>query len=214
MSIESPKNWWQPIGKTEKLWLFLAIFWCAIMMFMMIYGHTRDHNMSQESYRTTPEKFRAVVEGFTEKYRAKDANGKPMSIAIKKLGGQDQSIPVVDARDIPETPANYPNGTRRSKGADVFLLATNWKFTPALILKKGKTYRIHMSSDNYQHGFSLLPMNLNYQVLPNFDLVLTITPKEVSKSEEGFRIICNEYCGSPSSEEGHHSMSGRIIVKE
>jgi cytochrome c oxidase subunit 2 len=56
-----------------------------------------------------------------------------------------------------------------------------------------------------QHGFSLQPMNMNFQILPGFDHVLTITPTMAGQ----FPIICNEFCGI-----GHHTMSGKIIVTE
>jgi cytochrome c oxidase subunit 2 len=55
-----------------------------------------------------------------------------------------------------------------------------------------------------QHGFSLLPLNMNFQILPGYDHVLTITP---TMSGE-FQIICNEFCGI-----GHHLMTGKIIVE-
>ncbi len=88
-------------------------------------------------------------------------------------------------------------------GGDAYLLAQMWKWYPVLKLKEGQTYRLHLSSVDLQHGFSLLPMNMNFQVLPGYDFVLTLTPTE--KGE--FDIVCNEFCGI-----GHHIMTGRIIV--
>jgi cytochrome c oxidase subunit 2 len=44
---------------------------------------------------------------------------------------------------------------------------------------------------------------MNFQVLPGYDHVLTITP--TSKGE--FTIICNEFCGI-----GHEHMIGKILV--
>ena len=38
-----------------------------------------------------------------------------------------------------------------------------------------KTYRVHMSSMDLQHGFSLQPLNMNFQISPGYDHVLTIT---------------------------------------
>ena len=74
-----------------------------------------------------------------------------------------------------------------------------------LKMKKGQTYRLHISSMDLQHGFSLQPLNMNFQVLPGYDHVLTITPT----SSGVFPIICNEFCGI-----GHHTMTGRIVVVE
>jgi cytochrome c oxidase subunit 2 len=62
-----------------------------------------------------------------------------------------------------------------------------------------------LSSSDLQHGFSLLPLNMNFHALPGYDHVLTITPTESGK----FTIICNEFCGI-----GHHQMTGLIIVED
>lgn len=91
-----------------------------------------------------------------------------------------------------------------SPGGDAYLLGQMWRWYPILKLKKGQTYRLHISSPDLQHGFSLQPMNMNFQVLPGYDHVLTITPTSVGS----FEIICNEFCGI-----GHHLMTGRIIVE-
>ena len=88
-------------------------------------------------------------------------------------------------------------------GSDVYLMGQMWRWYPILKLKEGQTYRVHISSFDLQHGFSLLPMNMNFQILPGYDHVLTLTP--TSKGE--FDIVCNEFCGI-----GHHMMTGRIIV--
>lgn len=89
-------------------------------------------------------------------------------------------------------------------GSDAYLQASMWRWHPILKLRQGQTYRIHVSSTDLQHGFGLLPMNMNFQVLPGYDHVLTITP--TSKGE--FPIVCNEFCGI-----GHHAMTGRILVE-
>lgn len=89
-------------------------------------------------------------------------------------------------------------------GGDAYLLAQMWRWYPVLKLKKGQTYRLHVSSSDLQHGFGLLPMNMNFQILPGYDHVLTITPTTVGE----FSVICNEFCGI-----GHHRMTGRIIVE-
>lgn len=89
-------------------------------------------------------------------------------------------------------------------GGDAYLLARMWSWYPTLKLRQGETYRIHMSSDDIQHGFSLQPMNMNFQVIPGYDHVLTLTPT----SSGEFTIVCNEFCGL-----GHHAMIGKIIVE-
>ena len=89
-------------------------------------------------------------------------------------------------------------------GSDIYLQASMWRWYPILQLKEGQTYRLHISSTDLQHGFSLLPMNINFQVLPGSDHVLTVTPT----SKGSFSIVCNEFCGI-----GHHLMTGKILVE-
>jgi len=88
-------------------------------------------------------------------------------------------------------------------GADVYLVGRMWLWYPALELVKGQQYRLHLSSLDLQHGFSLQPVNINVQVHPGYEHVLTITP---DKSGE-YTIVCNEFCGL-----GHHTMIGKIFV--
>jgi cytochrome c oxidase subunit 2 len=76
---------------------------------------------------------------------------------------------------------------------------------PMLELEKGQSYRLHLSSIDLQHGFSLQPLNINIQVHPGYESVMTITPTTSGE----FGIVCNEYCGL-----GHHTMTGRIYVVE
>ena len=51
------------------------------------------------------------------------------------------------------------------------LLARLWAFWPILELEKGKTYRLHLTSMDYNHGFSLQPVNINLQVHPGYEMV-------------------------------------------
>ena len=103
--------------------------------------------------------------------------------------GEDKGIPIVEP----------------APGSDVYLQAQMWMWTPILKLRKGQTYRVHISSLDLQHGFSLQPINMNFQVLPGYDHVLTFTPTSAGE----FSIVCNEFCGI-----GHHLMTGRLIVVE
>ena len=89
-------------------------------------------------------------------------------------------------------------------GSDVYLRASTWQWYPILQLEKGQEYRLHISSMDLQHGFSLQPVNINLQVIPGYDYVATITPT----SSGEFTIVCNEFCSL-----GHHTMIGKIIVK-
>ena len=102
--------------------------------------------------------------------------------------GTEQGMPVV------EPPA----------GAEVYLIGQMWRWYPILKLKEGVTYRLHLSSLDVNHGFSLFPVNLNFQVVPGYDYGLRVTPNAAGE----FKIICNEFCGI-----GHHTMVGKVIVE-
>ena len=88
-------------------------------------------------------------------------------------------------------------------GSNVYLQANQFAFRPVLQLEEGETYRLLVSSTDVQHGLSLQPTNLNFQVLPGYLYVIEITPDETGE----FPIVCNEYCGL-----GHHLMTGLIVI--
>ena len=88
-------------------------------------------------------------------------------------------------------------------GSDVYLIARLWSWWPMLELQAGQTYRLHLQSMDWLHGFSLQPENINIQVHPGYEHVLTITPT----SPGTYSIVCNEYCGI-----NHHTMVSRLYV--
>ena len=92
---------------------------------------------------------------------------------------------------------------RPTPGSDVYMMGRVYMWWPMLELEKDKSYRLHLSSIDLQHGFSLQPVNINVQVHPGYEMVMTITPNQTGV----FGIVCNEYCGF-----GHHTMTGRIYV--
>lgn len=102
--------------------------------------------------------------------------------------GEENGIPIV---------APPPN-------SDIYLRASTWQWYPILQLEKGMTYRLHISSMDLQHGFSLQPVNINLQIIPGYDYVATIVPTSTGE----FTIVCNEFCNL-----GHHTMVGKVIVK-
>jgi cytochrome c oxidase subunit 2 len=90
-------------------------------------------------------------------------------------------------------------------GSDIYMLGRLWQWYPILELEKDQTYRLHLSSMDWQHGFSLQPTNINLQIVPGYEMVVEITPDTAGE----YGVICNEYCGI-----GHHTMVGRIYVGE
>jgi cytochrome c oxidase subunit 2 len=90
-------------------------------------------------------------------------------------------------------------------GSDVYLIARLWQWWPILEFEKDQSYRLHISSMDWQHGFSLQPVNINLQIHPGYEMVLTVAPNSTGE----FGVVCNEFCGI-----GHHTMIGKIHVVE
>jgi len=88
-------------------------------------------------------------------------------------------------------------------GSEVYLMAQQFQWTPVLRLQLNTEYTLHLSALDVNHGFSLFPVNVNFQVVPGYDYGLRVKPTETGD----FRIICNEFCGI-----GHHTMVGRVVV--
>lgn len=178
MAIQPPAQdiWWkEPMDKIEAMWIFIALTWCLILFLWMPYWHIYGkQNLSNESYRTLPANFEAKTEAMVKQYKVRTES--------------KQNIPVV-----------HP-----APGSDVYLLARMWEWYPILELEKDKTYKVHISSMDILHGFSLQPINMNFEVHPGYETVIKLTPDQSGE----FGLVCNEYCGI-----GHHTMLGKIIVK-
>ncbi len=168
--------WWKhPLDRVEGTWIVIALIWCLIMFAMMVGWHIYGkQNLSTETYRTTADKYTAKAQAFVDKYTVRT-----------------------------ETEGNTPV-VAPPPGTDIYLIARLWNFWPILELEKDKSYRLHLSSLDYNHGFSLQPVNINIQIVPGFEHVVTITPNRSGT----YSIVCNEYCGI-----NHHTMVGRIYVK-
>lgn len=179
MAIHPPTSriWWNdPIALDELIWIAIAFLWGLVMFSMMVYWHVEGkQNLSNEVYRIAPSTYEQRVEEFVEKFTVREEG--------------DTGIPVA----------------RIPAGGDVYMLARLWEFWPILELEKGQTYRLHLSSLDWQHGFSLQPVNINIQIHPGLEHIVTLTPTETGT----FSIVCNEFCG-----QGHHTMLGRLHVVE
>jgi len=103
--------------------------------------------------------------------------------------GEDRGIPIVSP----------------PPGSHVYLAAFAYQWMPILKLQKDVDYILHLSSIDVNHGFSLYPVNVNFQVVPGYDYGLRVRPNAAGD----YRIICNEFCGI-----GHHVMVGRVIVED
>lgn len=178
MSIESltERNWWKiPMDREEVVWITLAFVWCLFMFFMMPYWHVfGQQNLAHAAVKTTPADYMKKAEEGVAKWKVREET--------------DQKIPVI---------APPPD-------SDVYLVARLWSWWPILELEAGKTYRVHLMSLDWLHGFSLQPENINIQVHPGYDHAVTMTPTQKGT----FAIVCNEYCGV-----NHHTMVSRIYVR-
>jgi cytochrome c oxidase subunit 2 len=170
-------DWWsRPIGRDELVWISIAFSWCLVMTFMMLYWYfVGNQNQAGEVYRMSADKFSAKAEEMIKRYQVRTES--------------DLEIPVVK---VPP-------------GGDVYFFARQFQFGIIPILKKGETYRFHLTSLDVNHGFSLLPINLNLQLIPGYDYVLKFTPNAAGE----YHIVCNEFCGI-----GHHEMVGKLYVVE
>lgn len=179
MAIFPPTQrvWWrEPVARMEIAWIAIAFVWGLVMFGTMIAWHIwGQQNLANEAYRVNPDDYVARVEAMVKKYQTGEEG--------------DSGIPIV------HPPA----------GSDIYLLGRTWQWWPVLELEKGKSYRLHLSSADLQHGFSLVPTNINIQVHPGYEMVLTMQPSEAGT----FGIVCNEFCGL-----GHHAMAGKIRVIE
>jgi len=177
MAIHPPEDriWWnEKLTMPEIIWISVAVVWGLIMFSAMIYWHAvGEQNLSNEAYKISPDVFAERTEAMAEKYKVREEG--------------DTGIPVV------HPPA----------GVDVYMLGRLWEWWPILELEKGQQYRLHLSSVDWQHGFSLQPANINLQIHPGYEMVITITPDKTGEHS----VVCNEYCGI-----GHHTMVGRIYV--
>ncbi|RIK39047.1 MAG: cytochrome C oxidase subunit II [Chloroflexi bacterium] len=175
-TLVAPRGrWWTPLGRDERMWFAVVSVWAVAMFVMMMFVWPAIGNE-----QTTIESYRVSEQEFaalTQAFIDQHATGE-------NIGG----IPVVAP----------PPG-------DVYLLSQRFQFRPIITLQKGQTYRFLLSSLDVQHGFSLQPDNVNFQVLPGYVSAIELTPEEAGE----YTLVCNEYCGL-----GHHLMIGRIIVTE
>lgn len=177
MAVSPPEErvWWNEPVSKTELGWVIIAFLWGLFMFFFMIAW---HFIGQQNLST--ETYRITTTAFEQKVEA---------FAEKYTVREEADTPVV------KPPA----------GEDVYMLGRLWQWWPILELEKGQSYRIHLSSVDWQHGFSLQPTNINIQVHPNYEHVLTLTPTETGE----FGIICNEFCGV-----GHHTMTGKIYVVE
>ena len=177
MAISPPTErlWWKTPIHRPELIWIIVAFLWGLVMFFMMIYW---HAFGQQNLST--ETYRTTPNAFYAKTEA-----MVQQYRVRDING----LPVV----------------RPPAGGDVYLIGRMWLWYPALELQKDQTYRLHLSALDLQHGFSLQPININVQVHPGYEHVLTVTPDQAGE----FSIVCNEYCGL-----GHHTMLGKIFVTD
>jgi cytochrome c oxidase subunit 2 len=175
MSVTPPQNriWWNEPVPKSELIWVIIAFIWGLIMFFMMIYW---HAYGEQNLSN--EAYRISAEDFSAKTEA----------MVEKYQVREESgYPVV-----------HP-----PPGEDIYMIARLWQWWPILELEMGQSYRLHLSSLDWMHGFSLQPVNINLQVHPDYEMVITITPTTSGE----FGIVCNEYCGI-----GHHTMLGRMYV--
>ncbi len=85
------------------------------------------------------------------------------------------------------------------------IAARKYHFTPArLVLKKGETVKLVLTSLDRGHGFLLKPFGIDAEIEPGQPATVTITPQTAGT----FTAICDDYCGL-----GHNFMRMTIVVE-
>jgi cytochrome c oxidase subunit II len=175
MSVTPPQNkiWWNEPVPKSELIWVIVAFVWGLIMFFMM---VYWHAYGEQNLSN--EAYRITAEDFSTKTEA----------MVEKYQVREESgYPVV----------------RPPPGEDIYMIARLWQWWPILELEKGQSYRLHLSSLDWMHGFSLQPVNINLQIHPDYEMVITIKPTTSGE----FGIVCNEYCGI-----GHHTMLGRMYV--
>jgi len=177
LSPPTRKIWWKDhIDKSELIWITVVVIWGIVLTLMMPFWHIYGkQNLSSEAYRTTPQTYMAKAQAVVDQFTVRNEGTK--------------NTPVV----------------KPPVGEDIYLVARLWDWWPIYELEVDQSYRLHIMSMDWQHGFSLQPANINVQVLPGYEMVMTVTPNRTGEHA----IICNEYCGIM-----HHTMVGKIHVVE
>lgn len=175
MSVTPPdKHWWDTPIHTKEKIWLTIAFTWSIVLTVAM---PALHIVGEQN--TSSQYSRILTEDF-------DKNAD--SFIAKYKVGEEKGVPIV---------APPPK-------SDIYIRGKQFGWDPILKLKAGESYQLHLSSVDVNHGFSVFPINMNFQVVPGWDNLLKITPTKAGM----YTIICNEFCGI-----GHHAMIGKIYVE-
>jgi cytochrome c oxidase subunit 2 len=91
----------------------------------------------------------------------------------------------------------------RPPEGDIYLLARRWEWSPILELEAGKSYRLHVGTEDIGHGFHLTLGQIDRLLAPGWIEMIPIAPK----APGGFAVICSDYCGGE-----HNAMQAALRV--
>ncbi len=98
-------------------------------------------------------------------------------------------------------PVVMPDGT-----IEVQMVAVMFAFAPNEVrVPAGRPIRFRLTSADVTHGFLISGTNANTMLVPGYISQFTT----VFTRPGDYLLVCHEFCGN-----GHHVMSGRIIVEE
>ncbi len=88
---------------------------------------------------------------------------------------------------------------------DINMTAKDWAFDPGTItVHKGDDVRLHITSMDVQHGFSLPDYGINVKLPPG----QTVDVEFIANQSGSFGYRCSVICG-----EGHRQMTGTLVVE-
>ena len=118
----------------------------------------------------------------------------------------DRSHIIVD--DITDLETFINQAERPQDGTDIYLTAKQWEWSSEIILDSGRNYRLHIATEDIQHGFYLTKeatgekIDILLQPRKKYTIVLQNLKQGV------YPIGCTQYCGI-----AHNKMRGKIIVR-
>ena len=133
MAVTPPEQriWWNEPIHKVELGWIVIVFLWGLFMFFFMIAW---HFIGDQNLST--ETYRIQPSAYEAKVEA---------FTEQYQVGEENGVPVV----------------RPPVGEDVYMLGRLWEWWPILELKKDQSYRIHLSSVDWQHGFSLQPTNIN-----------------------------------------------------
>ncbi|WP_419796616.1 MAG: hypothetical protein ACNI26_09420 [Terasakiella sp.] len=92
---------------------------------------------------------------------------------------------------------------------DLYLIARQWEWSPTLELKAGKTYLLHVASEDIQHAFHLekgaTGQSIDVLLQPGIEYLIPLKIEQ----EGQYAIGCTQYCGIE-----HNKMRSYIVVRK